>query len=92
MYAHIHLAFTTEEITDLETRPPPALRRTIPNIEYMEGNPHRPAEPFTIQSRLHLFAQSGQDWGTFIDGLAPHLRIHYQSQPPPPRQTANSSS
>jgi hypothetical protein len=27
-----------------------------------------------------------------IDGLAPHLRIHYQFQPPPPRQTANSSS
>ncbi len=87
-YAHIHLAFTTEEITDLETRPPPALRRT----QYMEGNPHSSAEPFSIQSRLHLFAQSGQDWGTYIDGLAPHLRIHYQSQPPPPQQTANSSS
>ena len=50
-YAHIHLAFTTEEISDLETRPPPALRRTIPNIQYMEGNPptaqqnHSPPNP-----------------------------------------------
>ncbi len=91
-YAHNHLAFTTEEITDLETRPPPALRRTTPNIGYMEGNPQSPAEPFTIQSRLNLFAQSGQDWGTYIDGPPPQLRIHYQSLPPTPRQTANSSS
>ena len=43
-YAHIHLAFTTEDITDLETRPPPALRRTIPNIDCMEGNSHSPAD------------------------------------------------
>jgi hypothetical protein len=63
-YAHIHLAFTAEEITDLETRPPPALRLTTPNIGCMEGNPQSPAEPFTVQSRLNLFAQSGQNWGT----------------------------
>ena len=39
--------------------PTAALRRIIPNIEYMEGSPHSPAEPPTIQSRLHLFAQRG---------------------------------
>jgi hypothetical protein len=52
-YAHIHLAFTTEEITDLKTRPSPALRRTIPNIEYMEGNPqqnHSPPNPANTYS------------------------------------------
>ena len=91
-YAHIHIAFTEEDIKDLETRPPPILRRTLPNIEYMDSNPHSPDKPFTIQSRLDLFTRSGKDWGTYIDGLAPSLRLHYQSQPPPPRQTTNSSS
>jgi hypothetical protein len=51
-YAHIHLAFTTEEISDLETRPPPALRRTIPNIQYMEGNPPQPSR--TIHHPISL--------------------------------------
>ena len=40
-YAHIHLAFTTEEITDLKTRTPPALRRTTPNQQ--NHSPFNPA-------------------------------------------------